>query len=307
MRVLTPGAARRVPAVLSALSAVVLLTLLAACGGGGQATSAVPDTAGSEAPLFGSLPAEFRESGTIRVGSDIAYAPMEYYDTDGTTVLGLDKELADALGERLGVRLEFQNATFDGLITQLKSERIDLIMSGMSDTAERQQEIDFVDYYVAGAVLIVKKGNPEGLASLADLCGRTVAVQRGTTQEGYAEEQSAACESSGSEPIEILAFDRETEALLQVKQGRAAAGMEDYPVAAYNARTSGGGADFELVGDQIQAGPLGIGVSKDRPDLRDALREALQSLIDDGTYQALLEKWDVPKGAVAEATVNAGT
>ena len=303
MRVRTRRPALRLPAVLSALSVAVLL---AGCGGA-DATNAAPAAAGSAAPLFDSLPAEFRQSGVIAVGSDIAYAPMEYYDTDGTTVLGLDKELADALGERLGVRLEFQNATFDGLITQLKSERIDVIMSGMSDTAERQQEIDFVDYYVAGAVLIVKKGNPEGLGSLDDLCGRTVAVQRGTTQEGYAEQQSAACEAAGGEPVEILAFDRETEALLQVKQGRAAAGMEDYPVAAYNARTSGGGEDFELVGEQIEAGPLGIGVSKDRPELRDALRAALQSLIDDGTYQELLEKWDVPKGAVAEATVNAGT
>ena len=94
--------------------------------------------------------------------------------------------------------------------------------------------------------------------------------------------------------------------MLQVKSGRADSGLQDYPVASYNARTSGGGEDFEVVGEQIQAGPLGIGVSKDEPELRDALQQALQAIIDDGTYAELLEKYDVPLGAVDRATVNGG-
>lgn len=284
--------------------AALVAGLLAGCGG--ETATTEPVVAGASAPLFDVLPAEYQESKEIVVGSDIAYAPMEYYDTDGTTVLGLDKDIADAMSEELGVVFEWENATFDGLITQLKSGRIDIAMSGMSDTAERQQEIDFVDYYQAGAVLLVRKGNPEGLAGIEDLCGRTVAVQRGTTQEGYAQEQSETCEQAGEAPIDLLSFDRETEAMLQVKSGRADSGLQDYPVASYNARTSGGGEDFEVVGEQIQAGPLGIGVSKDEPELRDALQQALQAIIDDGTYAELLEKYDVPLGAVDRATVNGG-
>ena len=283
--------------------AVLVAGLLTGCGG---ETATEPVAAGAKAPLFDALPAEYQESKEIVVGSDIAYAPMEYYDTDGTTVLGLDKDIADAMSEELGVVFEWKNATFDGLITQLKSGRIDIAMSGMSDTAERQQEIDFVDYYQAGAVLLVQKGNPEGLEGIEDLCGRTVAVQRGTTQEGYAQEQSEKCEQAGEAPIDLLSFDRETEAMLQVKSGRADSGLQDYPVASYNARTSGGGEDFEVVGEQIQAGPLGIGVSQDEPELRDALQQALQAIIDDGTYAELLEKYDVPLGAVDRATVNGG-
>lgn len=288
----------------TAALAVVLAASVSGCAGG--ADDDTKPAAGESAPLFSALPAEYQESGEIVVGSDIAYAPMEYYDTDGTTVLGLDKDISDALSEQLGADFEWQNATFDGLITQLKSGRIDVVMSGMSDTAERQQEVDFVDYYRAGAMLLVRKGNPEGLQSIADLCGRTVAVQRGTTQEGYAQEQSKQCEADGEEPIELLSFDRETEAMLQVKSGRAAAGMQDYPVASYNARTSGGGNDFEVVGEQIEAGPLGIAVGKDDTGLRDAIQQALQAIIDDGTYQELLEKYEVPLGAVDEATVNGG-
>ena len=286
---------------LLAGSALLGAGLLAGCGG--DDTADEPQALGSKAPLFDALPEEYQQSKVIEVGSDIAYAPMEYYDTDGETVLGFDKELTDLLAEQLGVTFEWNNATFDGLITQLRSGKIDAAISGMSDTRERQQQVDFVDYYVAGAMILVQKGNPEGLASLEDLCGRTIAVQRGTTQEEYAEEQSAQCD----DPIEILSFDRETEAMLQIKNGRAVAGLQDYPVATYNARTSGGGEDFEVVGEQIQAGPLGIAVSKDETGLRDALQLAMQAIIDDGSYAELIEKYDTPLGAVESATVNAGT
>ena len=152
-------------------------------------------------------------------------------------------------------------------------------------------------------MILTKKGNPEGLAALQDLCGKTIAVQRGTTQEGYAQEQSKSC----AEPIDILSFDRETEAMLQVKNGRAVAGLQDYPVATYNARTSGGVNDFEVVGDQIQAGPLGFAVAKDDTELTDALQQALQALIDDGTYADLIAKYETPLGAVESATINAGS
>ena len=291
----------------TALAGALLGTLaLTACGSDGGGTDSAPEATGADAPYFELLPKQIQDAGKIRVGSDIAYAPMEYYDTDGQTVLGFDKELTDLLTEQLGVSFEWNNAVFDSLITQLKSDRIDVAISGMSDTAERQQEIDFVDYYQAGAMLLVQKGNPEGLTSIADLCGLTVAVQRGTTQAGYAEDQSAQCESDGQEPIELLAFDRETEAMLQVKNGRAASGLQDYPVATYNARTSGGGNDFDVVGEQISAGPLGIGVSKENPELRDALQKAVQAVIDSGDYQKLIEDYETPLGAIDKATVNGG-
>lgn len=283
-------------------AAVGLLSALALTACGNDAPSE-PVAAGSAAPLFDQLPQAIQDAKVIKVGSDIAYAPMEYFDTDGTTVLGFDKELTDAMSEELGVTFEWNNATFDGLITQLKSDKIDVAISGMSDTKERQSEVDFVDYYQAGAMLLVAKGNPEGLTGLGDLCGQTIAVQRGTTQEGYAQEQSEQC----SEPIDILSFDRETEAMLQVKNGRAVAGLQDYPVATYNARTSGGGEDFEVVGDQIQAGPLGIAVNKSDTELRDALQKAVQAIIDDGTYADLIAKYETPLGAIDSATVNAGS
>jgi polar amino acid transport system substrate-binding protein len=292
--------------VLAAASAL-LLAAATACGASSGSAQTKAQPVATTAPLYKELPAKYQQTGKVVVGSDIAYAPMEYYDTDGSTVLGFDKELADAIGKQLGVTFEFQNASFDGLITSLKAGRIDIVMSGMSDTPARQKSVDFVDYYMAGAMLLVKKGNPEKLTGLADLCGRTVAVQRGTTQEGYAQKQSDTCVQDGKQKIDILSFDRETEALLQVKQGRAASGLEDYPVASYNARTSGGGGDFEVVGEQIQAGPLGVAVSKENTALREVIRKGVDAVIGGGEYKKLIDKWGIPAGAVTEAKVNGGT
>ncbi|GAA3640915.1 ABC transporter substrate-binding protein [Streptomyces chitinivorans] len=307
-----PSARRRLAA--AAAVAITGSLLLTACGdqtdkggegGGGEAKS-------SEAPLFDKLPKDIQSAGVIKVGSDIAYAPVEFYD-ENDEIAGIDPDIAEALEKQLGVELEFGNGTFDGLITGLNSGRHDIIMSAMTDTKQRQEGlddkgkkvgegVDFVDYFRAGSSILVKKGNPEGIKSLEDLCGETVALQRGTANEELAEEQSEKCDK----PIKILAFDKDTEALLQVKQGRAVADINDYPVAAYNAKTSGGGEDFEVVGDQIDAAPYGIAVSKENTELRDAIKAALDAIIENGEYQKVLEKWEVTDAGVEEATVNGG-
>ena len=292
--------------VLPALLAAAALTLVACGGSSSTVDPGAGSSTASSAPLAAELPEAVRKTGVLRVGSDIAYAPVEFFDTDGKTALGIDPDLGKALGAQLGVDLVFQNGTFDGLITSLRSKRIDVVMSALSDTAERQKLIDFVDYFTAGTSILVKKGNPEGIKSLDDFCGRTIALQRGTTQEDVAKAQVTKCQQAGK-PLKVLAFDRDTEALLQVKQGRAVADMNDFPVAAYNAKTAGGGNDFEVVGEQIEAGPYGIGVRKDDTQLRDALQKALQAIIDNGEYAKVLEKWNVAQGAVKTATVNGGS
>jgi polar amino acid transport system substrate-binding protein len=204
------------------------------------------------------------------------------------------------MGKKLGVKFTFQNGTFDGLIPALKSKRFDIIMSAMSDNAERQKDVDFVDYFTVGTSILVKKGNPNNIKSLDDFCGKTIALQRGTTQQGVAEDQQKKC---GANKINILLFGTDTEAILQVKNGRAVADMNDFPVAAYTAQTD---PSFEVVGEQIEAGPYGIAVRKDDTQLRDALQAAMQAIIDDGTYKQVLDKWQVAKGAVAKAQINGG-
>ncbi len=288
---------RTTPRLLALSAAAVVL--LSGCGG--SSTPAADGGPGAAAPLASLLPQAIRDKGTLVVGSDVAYAPVEFYDADGKTIIGIDPDLGKAIGAQLGVTLEFQNGTFDGLIASLtKSKRIDLIMSAMSDNKKRQEEIDFVDYFSAGTSILVKKGNPKNITTLDDFCGQTVALQRGTTQDDVAEAQAKKC---GSNTLTILKFDTDPEALLQVKQGRAVADMNDFPVAAYTTTQS---QDFEVVGEQIEAGPYGIGVRKEDSQLRDAIQQALQALIDNGEYTKILEKWKVTSGALTTAAVNGG-
>lgn len=284
------------------LLAVLPLTLTACSGSSDDSTVSQPSSSSSAGSLANLLPAEIKAKGKLVVGSDIAYAPVEFKDDNGK-VVGIDPDLAAAIGQRLGITLEFQNATFDGLITSLTSKRIDLIMSAMSDNKKRQASVDFVDYFNVGTSIIVAKGNPKGIKSLDDLCGQTIALQRGTTQDDVATAQVAKCKTAGK-PLKVLKFDTDPEALLQIKQGRAVADMNDFPVAAYTATTD---SAFQVVGEQIGAGPYGIAVPKDQTQLRDAIQKAVQALIDDGSYASILDKWKVGQGALKTATVNAGT
>ncbi|MGB8649247.1 MAG: ABC transporter substrate-binding protein [Mycobacteriales bacterium] len=282
--------------------AAAALLVLSGCGSSND-NPTVQQSKGA-APLASLLPQAVRDKGTLVVGSDVAYAPVEYFDTDGKTVVGIDPDLAKAIGAQLGIKLQFQNGTFDGLIASLtKSKRIDIIMSAMSDNKKRQAEIDFVDYFTAGTSILVKKGNPAKINNLDDFCGKTIALQRGTTQDDVATAQQAKCKAAGKD-LKVLKFDTDPEALLQVKQGRAVADMNDFPVAAYTTTKS---PDFEVVGDQIEAGPYGIGVRKEDTALRDALQKAVQAIIDNGDYAQILSKWKVTAGALKTSTVNGGS
>ncbi|MGI5402838.1 ABC transporter substrate-binding protein [Streptomyces sp. CA-135486] len=304
-------------AAVGAIAVVGALTL-SACGdqtSSGSSTTESGGTKSSSAPLFDKLPKKYQDAGVIKVGTDAAYAPMEY--EEGGKIVGIDPDIAAALGTQLGVKFQFTSGTFDGLISSLNTGRQDIVMSAMSDTKARQeglddkgkkvgQGVDFVDYFNSGVSLLVKKGNPDKIQSLDDLCGKKVAVQRGTIYEDTFKKQATKCQTDGKGTLTIEAFDTDAEAQTRVKSGGAAADLNDYPVAAYIAKTAGGGNDFEVAGNQTDAGPFGIAVDKDNTQLRDALKDALNAIIKNGEYTKVLEKWDVKNSAVTEATINAG-
>ena len=122
------------------------------------------------------------EDGMLEIGSDIAYAPIEFFEEGTQNEMGVDIDIANAIADVMGVEVEFLNLGFDPLIPSLKGGEIDLIMSAMTITEERQQEIDFIAYFTAGTGILVQSGNPEGIGSLEDLCGLIAAVQVGTIQ-----------------------------------------------------------------------------------------------------------------------------
>ncbi|MEU3403540.1 ABC transporter substrate-binding protein [Streptomyces sp. NPDC006670] len=314
---MTASTTRRTTAARSRIAAVGAIAvagalILTGCGDQTDKSSSGSGTADKSAPLFSKLPKKIQDAGVIKVGSDTAYAPMEFVDNG--KIVGVDPDIAEALGKQLGVKLQFTSGTFDGLITSLETGRQDVAMSSMTDNKRRQdgldekgqkigKGVDFVDYMSSGVSLLVKKGNPDNIKSLDDLCGKTVAVQRGTVYEDTFKAQAEKC---GDKKLTIEAFDTDAEAQTRVKAGGAVADLNDFPVTSYIAKTSGGGNDFEVGGQQSDVGLFGIAVSKDNTQLRDALKEAVDAIIKDGSYAKVMEKWNVKDGAVQSATINAG-
>lgn len=277
--------------------AVAGTMLLTACGD--QTKNGSPNGAAS-APLSDLLPKEIRDKGVVKVGSDIAYPPVEFKDKSGRTV-GIDPDIAAAIGKQLGVTLQFENGTFDTLITGLRSKRYDLAMSSMTDTKDRQQGIDsetkkkvgegvdFVDYFTAGVSIYTRKGDDQGITSWADLCGKKIAVQRGTVSHDLAKDESKKC--TGGRKIAIETFDNDLEAQTRLRSGGVDAASSDFPVAAYAVKTSGGGKDFQIVGEQVEAAPYGIAVAKGNDQLTKAVRAALEAIIKNGEYGKIISKW----------------
>lgn len=233
--------------------------------------------------------------------------PMLSYAADGSTLQGVIVDLAAEMSKRLGREIQFKAMPFPGLLPAMQSKQIDIAFTLMNDTAERQKVVDFVDYYNFGTKLLVRKGNPDQVAGLDSLCGKTAATVQGSTQVALVDEASAKCTAAGKGAITNLQFAQPADARLQVQTGRAAVFLGNSPVMVYLARTAGDGKVFDVVpGVEYQPVPVGIAVAKDNPTLRDALQKALQSMIDDGSYRRILEQHGVESGAVKAATINAG-
>jgi polar amino acid transport system substrate-binding protein len=282
----------------------VLATALLAAGCGTAAPAAPADAAPAvtvDERLHAALPEDVRDAGVLTVANDPSYPPASSFGPDGRTIVGFEPDLGAALGELLGVEVRFESASFDTLLDELAADRFDLVMSAVTDTAEREQQADFVNYFRAGSSIVVARGNPLGIHDLSGLCGRSVAVEAGTVQVGLLQRAQAACALR----IDVHELPTNDDALLELRTGRADAVLADYPPAVFVTTDPRTQNSYQLVSDtQYEPGLYGIAVAPDRTALRDVLTEALQRLVDDGVYQELLDRWEVGHGAVDAVTVN---
>ena len=243
----------------------------------------------------------------ITVGSDIEFPPLEFYGEGASTPQGFDVDLAHALATRFGVQARFVNFTdLEGLLPALVAGRFDVVMSGMSDTAEhRASGVAFIDYLMSGTSILVPKGNPKAVQSLGDLCGQTVAVQKDSEQDTSAvPDQSAACRAAGRPEVNVVALASDAGALEQLRRGRVAAVLTDAAVAGYSAKASAGGTEFDETGAPSGGGTYGIAVGARNTELRGALVKALAAVMAAGTYRTLLEKWGLTRAGLDAPTVN---
>ncbi|WP_327352381.1 bifunctional serine/threonine-protein kinase/transporter substrate-binding domain-containing protein [Streptomyces sp. NBC_01304] len=280
-------------------------------GGGGKT-----GTGGTTPPASGSLsdrlPKAIRDRGSLTVGADMSYPPMESMEEGKPT--GIDVDVADALGRELDIEVRFKTAAFESLLGALSTGTYDLVMSAMVDTEDRQKGlaegkktgpgVDFVDYFRAGLSLVVRKGNPDGITRPEDLSGKSVSVQYGTVSQDYLRE----LDKKLPEGLRIREHETSFDMYADVAKGRSAACLDEYPLAAYTAATHSDGTSLELATSRpIEPVALyGIAVAKSAPDLRDAVQAALARLLKSGEYTRILKKWSVPDGAVRKAEINAG-
>jgi polar amino acid transport system substrate-binding protein len=276
---------------------------ISACGSDDSSSStststATGITATKDAAIAATVPSKISSAGTLSVASDASYAPMEFVKDGTKDIVGADVDLATALGQVMGLKADVQNATFDAIIPGLASGKYDIGMSSFTDTKEREATVDFVTYFEAGTSFFGKKGGPAP-DGLADLCGLSVAVQKGTTQADDATAQAEKCPAD--KKLTLLVFPDQNGANSAVVSGRAQISMADSPVAAYQVTESNG--QLELVGTPYGTAPYGIAIPKDS-GLAEPILAALENLIAGGQYTAILKKWGLEQGAITDPVIN---
>lgn len=301
---------RRPRRLLLALTGTAVLALTA-CGGssGGSSTSsgsagggsAPAKTVAADPAVAAAVPDAVKSDGKLTVATEGAYPPFEMFDTDGKTLIGVDPELATALAQVMGLKIDLVNVKFDSIIPGLQAKRYDMGMAAFSDTKEREKVVDFVTYFQGGTSLLVPKGNPMKL-SLAGLCGKRLAVQKGTIYESdVVPAFQAKCAAAGSPAIVTAVFPGEPETILAVGNGRADVTISDFAPLAYTAKQSSG--KFEVLPEQYNPSPWGAVMPKGS-GLAEPLRAAMVKLMADGTYQRILQKYDVTVGKIDTPAVN---
>jgi polar amino acid transport system substrate-binding protein len=299
----------------AALVALLTAAVIVGCGSSNSSSStttssspAAPSST-SSTPAAGSggnptvtalVPAALKSKGTLTVAADASYAPNEFIASDGHTVIGMDADLMKAIATAMGLKIKIVNATFDSIIPGLASGKYDVGASSFTDTKEREKTVDFVDYLTAGESFYTKASGGTDISTIADLCGHTVAVERGTTEQADANTQSKKCKAAGKPAVTVLPFADQNGANLALVSGRAQLGFADSPPAEYQVKKSNG--QFKLVGQSYANAPYGLAIPKNG-GLAKPIQAAILALMKDGQYKAILTHWGVQAGAIPASQV----
>jgi polar amino acid transport system substrate-binding protein len=263
-------------------------------------TTVIP-TQPTDAAIAATVPAAVKSKGTIDVATDATYAPDEFIAPDGSTIVGMDADLATAITQVLGLKAKLINATFDTIIPGIQSGKYGMGASSFTDTIARQKVVDFVDYFTAGEGFYVKSGSPLAFNGLTSLCGHTVAVESGTTEQSDAVAQGKKCTTG---KVTVLSFGNQSQANLAVSSGRADVGFADSQVAGYIVATSNG--VFQNSGTAFEVAPYGLALPKGN-GMAAPVQAAVNELIGNGVYNQILTKWGVQSGAVTSSVINGAT
>ena len=277
---------------LRAVSGLLVLLLSTLCGIGAAHAQTLPDA--------------IAKSKTIKVAVNSIYPPMEYKDPDSGELTGFDIDLGNAIAKELGVKLEWQESAFEQLLPSLATGRVDMILSGMSDLPKRRDSVDFLDYVNSGAQFYILASRAGEIRNATDLCGKSVGTSRSTSFTADTADWSAQhCVAAGKPAITVVGTEDTSSARMQLKQTRIAAGVQGSETLPYAMKLEPN--TYKPIGEPFATSPEGIAFAKSNPKLRDAVLGALNRLVANGTYHAIVVKWGLQSSAVAKIGVNGVT
>jgi ABC-type amino acid transport substrate-binding protein len=251
---------------VAAVLAIAALGVGAGCGGDDD------DNGGGGGNELGLI-----QEGQLLVGTDTPYPPFEIGQPPNIT--GYDIEVVNAIAQKLGLDVTYQDTAFDTIFRDLAQGKFDMVVAATTITPEREQKVDFSDpYYAADQALVVAPGSD--ISTVEDLADKTVGAQDGTTGEAYANDETDAADVRG--------FPEGPDAIQALKAGQVDATIIDQPVA-QEALDKEGGIEIPTI---IPTGELyGLPTAQDSDALREQINKALQEMKDDGTLKGIYQKY----------------
>ncbi|MGC7101323.1 ABC transporter substrate-binding protein [Amycolatopsis lurida] len=283
-------------------ASAVLLTaamILTACGnpgsdpaGGGATTEHTDDISAGVQPdpaAVALLPAEVKAKGTLVVAGDLTSPPTTFMASDNQTPIGFNPDIARLIAAKLGLKLEIKNVKFDVIIPGLQGNRYDLTVSTMGTSAERLQVLDMIDYFQNGSTVATPYGNPKKLA-MDSLCGSTLGVQSGSTQEikWLPKLSQENCVGKGKERIKPISLPSVSDALTQVASKRIDGVFYDATSLTWASTKQPN--TFDVLQPVYNTAPVAVALNLNSP-LTPAVQAALQSIIDSPKYNEALSRW----------------
>lgn len=300
---------------LSAIAAATLALTLAACSGNSDTTETNGSDAATDATQEGYLatdlsgitkvdeiaamvPDVVAEDGRLTVGTNIFFAPAEFYAPDGVTPQGYDIDMAKAIAQVLGLEAEIQQAEFASIIPGIGT-RYEVGIANFTINEERLETVNMLQYFEAGSAWAVPQGNPNNFDP-ADVCGKVIGVQSGTYQDEVLAGMNT--EQCADNPIHVQQLAEQSAVTMRVASGQIDAMYTDSPVADYAASITDG--QVERVGDVEDSAGFGVVIAKDDDELTAAIEAAMNHLMTEGHMDAIFATWGITEGVSTKVAVN---
>ena len=261
--------------------------------------SSASPSAASQTPSLVAAPQTLVKPGTLTFLSDMSYPPQETVDPSTKQPVGSDIDIANAIAARMGLTASIQQVDLSGIIAALLAKKGDAVISAQAISPELSRQVALVGYFQSGQSLMVRKGNPGNVTMLSDLCGKNVAVQVTTPWEMTLDQANGdVCKTTH---INIRVFPTDTDAVIQLRQGKVDAAIDDLPVASsFVAQYADA---IELAGTPLRTGPEGIAVDPKNGDMLKAMQQAMLAIYQDGTYHRILVHWNLVDGEIPAAQI----